>query len=406
VAGLGRMVYSGLMSSYSIYLHIPFCQHRCSYCDFNTYSGFENLIPGYVQALCLEIELAGLSAGKRLPVHTIFFGGGTPSLLSISQLETILETCRTVFELEDQSEITLEANPGTLNRIYLKDLLNLGINRISLGMQSSNYEELCLLERQHNFKETSQSVEWIRKAGFENLSLDLIYGLPLQTLESWQATLEKAIILHPDHFSLYGLTIEHGTPLQNWVGKGMVPEPDPDLAAEMYEVSGERLEKNGYLQYEISNWARSDHNGSLLACRHNLQYWRGLPYLGFGAGAHGFAAGKRTANVLAPDAYIQRCSKGYQQPFPNTPATVEMQVVDKKTEIAEKMMMGLRLTQEGVSASGFEKQFGLQMEDLFRDEIHRLIKASLLEWAGDERDILRLTPRGRLLGNRVFVEFI
>jgi oxygen-independent coproporphyrinogen III oxidase len=400
------MVYSDLMTPYSIYLHIPFCQHRCSYCDFNTYAGLENLIPKYIEALCLEIELAGLSAGERLPAHTLFFGGGTPSLLSISHVENLLDTCAAVFELDESVEITLEVNPGTVSPQYLRDLRTLGVNRISIGMQSSNPVELRLLERQHNFEEVAQSVEWARTAGFTNLSLDLIFGLPHQTLESWQDTLEKALALQPDHFSLYALTLEHGTPLQHWVGRGMVPEPEQDLAAEMYELSAERLELKGYTQYEISNWARSLPDGSLMACRHNLQYWRCLPYLGYGAGAHGFAAGQRTANVLAPAAYIERCLKGIQQPFPKTSATVDLQVVDQKAAIADRMMMGLRLTQEGVPDSEFEQRFGQPLGDFFKPEIERLVGVGLLEWAGEGGDILRLTPRGRLLGNRVFVEFI
>jgi oxygen-independent coproporphyrinogen III oxidase len=395
-----------LMSSYSIYLHIPFCQQRCSYCDFNTYSGLENLVPKYIQALCLEIELVGLAAAERLPIHTIFFGGGTPSLLSITQIEKILAACNSVFKLSGETEITLEANPGTISLEYLKELFSLGINRISLGMQSANNEELKVLERQHNFEDTCRSVDWIRKAGFVNLNLDLIFGLPFQTLENWQVTLRRALDLQPDHFSLYALTLEHGTPLQNWVGKGIVPEPDQDLAAEMYEFSSKSLEDFGYTQYEISNWCRPGAEGRDQACRHNLQYWRGLPYLGFGAGAHGFAAGIRTANVLAPSAFIQRCFEGFQHPFPKSPATIEHRIIDKKTEMAERMMMGLRLTREGISTSEFKERFGLSLSDLYKDEIERLVKLSLLEWAGEENNILRLTTRGRLLGNRVFMEFI
>jgi oxygen-independent coproporphyrinogen III oxidase len=400
------MVYSDLMTPYSVYLHVPFCRHRCSYCDFNTYAGLENLIPQYMQALCLEIELLALSASERLPVHTLFFGGGTPSLLPIPQVNAVLDACKNAFELHEDTEITLEVNPGTVCLEYLEELRSLGVNRLSFGMQSSDYEELRLLEREHSYEDVVQSFNWARNAGFENINLDLIFGLPFQTLESWRESLEKALSLKPDHISLYALSLEHGTPLQNWVAKGMAPEPDPDLAADMYEVSGQRLENSGYFQYEISNWARSQPDGSLIACRHNLQYWRCLPYLGFGAGAHGFAAGVRTANVLAPAAYIQRCLKGIQQPFPKTPATVDAVTVEKNTEIGEMLMMGLRLTFEGVSASDFEARFGICLEDRFRSEINRLMSSGLLEWAGENGDILRLTPKGRLLGNRVFVEFI
>ena len=394
------------MQEHSLYLHIPFCRHRCSYCDFNTYAGLENLIPDYVSALCLEIELLAASAGEKLPVHTVFFGGGTPSLLPASELERILRALESSFHLQPGLELTLEANPGTLNLSYLKTLHGWGFNRLSLGMQSAQPGELHLLERQHSFNDVHKSVHWARAAGFHNISLDLIFGLPFQTLDDWKNTLERALRLRPDHFSLYALTIEHGTPMQSWVAKGMLPEPNPDVAADMYEHSSERLEDAGYYQYEISNWARKNTNGDLLACRHNLQYWRNLPYLGFGAGAHGYARSVRTANVLAPAAYIRRCAHGKLQVFPRTPATAEARQVDRETEIGETMMMGLRLTEEGISNSIFSQRFHATLTDIFAEQIDRLLALELLEWTGEQDEILRLTPRGRLLGNQVFMEFI
>ena len=397
------------MKPASLYLHIPFCTHRCSYCDFNTYAGLENQIPGYVRALRREIDHLGTSAGERLPVHTIFFGGGTPSLLSAAQLAEILEEIARYFTLLPGLEITLEANPGTLSLAYLQALRETGVNRLSLGMQSANPGELRLLERQHDYKDVTQGVHWARQAGFENINLDLIFGLPYQSLQAWQQNLELALGLRPDHFSLYALTLEHGTPMEHWVARGLLSEPDPDLAAEMYEWSGGRLAQAGYRQYEISNWARLDEGGQPLACKHNLQYWRNEPYFGLGAGAHGFAGGVRTANVLSPAAYVQRCasdrSNDNGQPFPRTPATVDVRQIDCETEMGETMMMGLRLTEEGVSRKQFEARFGVSLETAFGKPIRELQRTGLLEWAG-EGDVLRLTPRGRLLGNRVFMEFV
>jgi oxygen-independent coproporphyrinogen III oxidase len=394
------------MSNYSIYLHIPFCVHRCAYCDFNTYAGIENLIPTYVNALCREIDQTVESAGERLPVHTIFFGGGTPSLLPADSMEHILSSIQRAFDLQPGLEVTLEANPGTVSLSYWRDLRSLGVNRLSLGMQSANSEQLRLLERQHGLFDVLQAVDWSRQAGFDNLNLDLIFGIPYQTLEMWQQTLERALSLHPDHLSLYALTLEHGTPMHKWVERGLLPQPDDDLAADMYEAASLRLAECGFVQYEISNWARQDKQGNLLACRHNLQYWRNLPYLGFGAGAHGYAGGVRTVNVSLPAAYIDRCLTGSPHEFPRTSATVEANPIGRQAEIGETMMMGLRLTSEGVSAASFENRFGITLNDKFKNQIERLRKLGLLEWWGDNQDILRLTTRGRLLGNQVFMEFI
>ncbi len=407
------------MVPFSLYLHIPFCRHRCGYCDFNTYAGLEDLIPAYVNALCQEIDFSartiqsspdiGGHPANRLSVHSLFFGGGTPSLLSASQLEQILQAVQDVFGLAGDVEITLEANPGTLSPSYLRELRSLGVNRLSLGVQSANPLELRLLERQHDFSQVIQSVKWARQAGLDNINLDLIFGLPEQALATWQHTLSLALGLAPDHFSLYALTIEHGTPLSHWANRGLVPVPDGDLAAEMYEWAAERLDAAGYQQYEISNWGRRATSGGARVCRHNLQYWRNQPYLGFGAGAHGFAASTRTANVLAPRAYIQRLQEnvGGEAAFPLTPATQNAQNIDRETEIGETMMMGLRLTQEGVSRRAFQARFGQELEAVFAKEIQELIGFGLLEWHGEgETRCLRLTQPGRLLGNQVFYRFI
>lgn len=364
----------------------------------------EARIPAYVDALCQEIAWAGNSSPERLIVHTIFFGGGTPTLLSPEQVNRILDTCRTNFAIPQDVEISMEANPGTVSFDSLSSYREAGVNRLSLGMQSAHPVDLRLLERIHDTYDVIRAVSWARQAGFDNLSLDLIFGLPFQSLERWQQTLETALGLQPEHLSLYALTVEHGTPFQAWARRGLVPLPDDDLAADMYEYASNRLAQAGYRQYEISNWAH-ERNGEFLACRHNLQYWRNLPYLGLGAGAHGYHSGYRTINVAAISAYIERCRIMPAEPFPVGPATIQAEPIDRWTEIQETMMTGLRLTVEGVPEAAFITRFGVSLADVFSAEIDRLIHQELLEWADNPR-ALRLTARGRLLGNAVFRQFV
>ena len=394
------------MQPLSLYLHIPFCTHRCGYCDFNTYAGLEALMPAYVEALIDEAEMLAQAAGQRLPVHTIFFGGGTPSLLPAEDIREILNVLRIAYTLADNVEISLEANPGTLNLEKLQGLKTAGINRLSFGVQSASPEELRLLERQHDFEDVIQAVAWARQAGFDNLNLDWIFGLPGQSLASWQRNLELAISLNPEHLSLYALSIEHGTPFKDLATRGLLPDIDPDLAADMYELAAERLGRAGYSHYEISNWARPGPGGRPLACRHNLQYWFNLPYAGLGAGAHGYLGGQRTANVLSPAAYIQRVKAGKAGPFPRTPATASLQPVDVGREMGETMMMGLRLVEVGVPRKEFHRRFGKRLDEVFGAQIMRLSGLGLLESVNGQRNTVRLTERGRLLGNQVFMEFV
>jgi oxygen-independent coproporphyrinogen-3 oxidase len=387
--------------AYSLYLHIPFCQVRCAYCDFNTYAGLEGLMAPYARALAGEIRQVGQAAGERLPAHTIFFGGGTPSLLPLALLAELFAALREAFALTPDCEITLEANPGTVDGAYLAGLRALGVNRLSFGVQSTHPAELKLLDRLHTFDDVVEAVGLARAAGFNGnsrgLNLDLIFAVPHQTMPMWKANLLRVLALAPDHLSLYALSLEHGTPLRSWVQRGLLPAPDPDLAAEMYGWAAETLAKRGYAQYEISNWARGE------PCRHNLQYWRNEPYLGFGAGAHGCAAGWRYANVLAPAAYIARLEHGHSCEFPFSPATVERTRRTPADEMNETMMLGLRLTGEGVCAEDFQARYGVSLQAQFGRPLRRLAALGLLAW--DETGA-RLTPAGRLLGNRVFREFV
>ncbi len=343
---------------------------------------------------------------EKIPVHTIFFGGGTPSLLSAAEIEVILATIHMNFNLLEGIEVTLEANPGTVSLDYLRTLRNLGVNRLSMGAQSAHPDDLRLLERQHDYFDVIRAVEWARLAGFENLSLDLMFGLPEQPLDRWKNTLNAVIDLKPEHLSLYALGIETGTPFQHWTSRGLIPQPDNDLAADMYEFATSRLAEAGFSQYEISNWARFDRKGTLLACRHNLQYWRGLPYLGFGAGAHGYASGMRTANVLGIAEYIKRVEANPTLTFPAGPAVISATRIDRWTEMEETMMVGLRLTTEGVSLAVFEKRFGVPLRNVFQRQIDELLGYGLVEITQGDQASLRLTERGRLLGNQVFMRFV
>ena len=385
------------------------------------------MIPAYVEALCREIEFIGdvsrperrrSDSERAVEVHTIFFGGGTPSLLSPTQFQSIFKSIRGNFALTDDAEITMEANPGTVSFENLLELRRIGINRISYGVQSANAEELQMLERAHNFFDVIEAVTAARKAGFDNLNLDLIYGLPEQTLSTWQTTVKRILDLHPEHISAYALTLEHGTPFGRWSSRGLLPLPDPDLAADMYEWVSEVLETNGYVQYEISNWARQrasngvghsrdTHDQPAFACRHNLQYWRSLPYLAFGAGAHGYADGYRYSNVLRIKTYIERLTnldvQGSKLQFPLSPATVNHHKQALTDDMSEYMLNNLRLVRAGAADADFKSRFGVGLMDAYGAELEDLIRLGLLE---ENDDAIRLTQRGRLLGNQVFLRFV
>lgn len=391
--------------SLSLYLHIPFCRHRCAYCDFNTYTGLSNLQEAYALALAKEIAQVAslpLADGTRVmsprPVHTIFFGGGTPSLMTIQQLDTILSSVRQNFDLAPNAEITLEANPGTVDLAYLTAIRNLGINRLSFGMQSAIPTELTFLEREHDTDTVIQAVAHARQAGFDNISVDLIYGVPHQTLPSWEKSLDVAIALNLEHISLYCLTIEPGTPMHRWLHQGQFEPPDGDLAADQYELAMERLDPLGFVHYEISNWARPGR-----ACQHNLTYWRNNEYLGLGAGAHGHAAGYRYHNVKQPRVYIRRLNETKPRHYPLTATIAHADRLTQADIINDTLITQLRLLEEGLHLPTFQTTFQTSLYNIHGKTIQQLKDWNLL-FEQDNR--LKLTRPGRFLSNQVFHRFL
>ncbi|MBX7111202.1 MAG: radical SAM family heme chaperone HemW [Dehalococcoidia bacterium] len=387
-------------SDLALYLHIPFCTAKCGYCDFNSYAGLEHLVPDYTPALVRELELWA-PAAREFQVRSVFFGGGTPSLSSIEDLEAIVRGIRAHYAVAQDSEWTLEANPGELTLEHLRGLRAIGLNRLSIGVQSLHDDELQLLDRVHDAARAIEAVEAAREAGFDNLNLDLIFGLIGQPLERWQQTLRRAVALRPEHLSCYALTVEPGTALYYQVAKGQLEPPDPDVVADQYEWTRSFLAEQGYRHYELSNWALPGRE-----CRHNLVYWHAEPYLGVGAGAHSFFAGQRFANVDAPNRYVELVNASYEERQATGGGQLRQihggETPDEALLLSDAMILGLRLM-EGVSTQAFEARFGVTPEAVFGAAIERHLATGLLERAGDR---LRLTSRGQLLANEVFVDLL
>ena len=394
------LFYSDMFTS--LYMHIPFCTSRCGYCDFNTYAGVNSLIPRYVNALCKEVIILSKIDNKPKTVHTIYFGGGTPSLISIEDLQKVLSTIRNEYDVIPDVEITLEANPGSVTADYFDRLKKIGFTRLSLGMQSAHANELALLKRKHDFNLVAQSVHWAVDAGFRHISLDLIFGIPGQTLDSWNRSLDAAINLTIDHLSLYSLTVEEGTPLQRQILDGSIASPDEDLAGEMYELAIKKLPDFGFAQYEISNWSKDPESRS----KHNIQYWQCLPYIGLGAGAHGYFSHYRYENIAGILPYVASIGKFSESSQPRPPAEKEGHSLNLWDEMQEFMMLGLRLTEDGVSRMDFASRFSYSMDDLFKSQIEHLLHLKLIENHPENQDRIRLTAKGIVFGNRVFMEFV
>lgn len=392
--------------NYSLYIHIPFCIQRCHYCDFNTYAGKESLIPDYVDSLVEEIRIVSEYISP-FPLHSIYFGGGTPSLVPVTEYQKLFNALFELTSIAEKCEISLEANPGTVSLPYLTSLRALSFNRISFGIQSTNARDLIRLGRTHTVDDILDAFVFARRTGFHNINLDMINHLPWQDLTAWENSLSRAVALAPEHFSIYSLMIEPGTSLHDWYQRGLMTPQDEDLGADMYEFTIDYLDRAGYEHYEISNWAKRDEENQF-RCMHNMQYWLNQPYIGIGAGAHGYINTIRTENVSGIENYITRMRKRgeFRVGLPETPATIRTTKIDDITQMKDSMWLALRLVKDGVSLDRFERSFGKSVLEVFKEQVEELLHLGLIEWGGLKQSNLKLTRRGLMVANQVFLRFI
>ncbi len=390
-----------------LYIHVPFCKTKCPYCDFNTYQGIESQMGSYLEAVTGELRLWGRSLGHP-QVRTVFFGGGTPSYLPDGDIAAIMEAAGDAFAIASDAEVTIEANPGDLNAEACRGLLWQGVNRLSIGVQSLDNGLLQLLGRRHNADGAIGAFETARDAGFGNVNLDLMYGLPNQSLSQWEDTIARLAVLSPEHISLYALTLEEGTPMRVWADQGKIPEPDPDLAADMYDMARRVLAESSYRRYEISNWAQPGQES-----RHNLIYWRNDPYLGVGPGAHSRLGEYRFWTVLSPRDYASRQDEwrqasdrlwaGFGEQELGEARTVDgWEHIGPDTACAETMFLGLRLL-DGLDLRQASDSVGHDLAARYRAEIVELLALGLLRREGDT---IRLDEEACLIANQVFTRFL
>ncbi|MBC8104108.1 MAG: radical SAM family heme chaperone HemW [Cytophagales bacterium] len=371
-----------------VYVHIPFCVKKCGYCDFNAYSGYRDATKArYVDALCREIE--GRSEA-RTRVATVFFGGGTPTTLAAGDLARVLDTVRRSFAVDPEAEISLEANPSDATLAYLSCLRGSGFNRISFGVQTFDDRLLKTIDRVHNAEDARQAVALAKQAGFDNLSIDLMFGLPRQTLADWDRSLEAAFALVVPHLSMYGLIVEEGTAFWARRERGKLSLPSEKTEAAMFGHALERAAAAGYHRYEVSNYALPGFES-----RHNQIYWRNEDYFGFGAGAASYRGGIRSMNERLPGRYADTVAE-------HGTATVEREALTPEEAMGETMMVGLRLA-EGIDLLAFERRFGVRAEDRYAPQIADLRQAGLLEQSSDR---LSLTQRGLFLASEVMIRFL
>lgn len=366
-----------------LYVHVPFCVSKCAYCDFASYAGRQADISRYVEAVIQEITRRGARAGHP-KADTIFLGGGTPSLLDEGQVTRLLDALFEAFSIEAGAEITCECNPGTLTTPFAEALHKAGGNRLSLGAQAAQARLLRLVGRIHTWEQVIASVEIARQAGFENLNLDLMFGLPSQTVADVRETLCAAMALLPTHLSCYGLMVEEGTPICRAITTGKLTLPEEDVERAMYELARQTLTEHGFHQYELSNFAREGY-----ACRHNIGCWTRVPYLGFGCAAHSFFDECRTMNPSTLEAYLAGEESKTEQ-------------VSQEQARFESMMLGLRMTR-GVKNEDFARMHGMSIREAFGAKLDKPISQGLLEW---HEDALRLTRLGMDLENSVLVELM
>src|SRR5262245_39111609 len=378
-----------------IYIHIPFCATRCHYCNFAT-GGYESeLARRYTAAVREEIGRADVSSEPMMRrvmrrVDTIYFGGGTPTTLNVGQISSLIEACRREFDVAPDSEITAEANPGSISHNYLEELRSAGVNRLSFGVQSFDDGELLMIGRTHSAEEAREAVRTARDAGFANVSIDLIAGLPEQKMETWRRNLEEAFTLAPDHLSVYLLELYKDAPLLHRINRGELRAVDEDLTVAMYFALMDEAERRGFEHYEISNWARPGFES-----RHNLKYWIGAPYWAFGISAAGYDGRLRWSNTRNIHEYLTKIAGG-QSPI------VEGIEVDDDDRQSEDLFLRLR-RKDGVDLDEHLRRFGVDALERYRDEIERLREAGLIE-LGENR--LKISRAGTVLANEVFAAFV
>lgn len=391
-----------------LYIHIPFCARKCAYCDFLSFSSEEREKKNYIHALVEETKTYQ-EISDQYTVNSIFFGGGTPSILSELQITLLMSTIREVFFISDDAEITIESNPGTLNKEKLLTYRTIGINRLSIGLQSTEDKELKLLGRIHTYEQFLQNYTAAREAGFTNINIDLMSALPGQTVESYKESLKQIVDLRPEHISAYSLIIEEGTPFYEWyhtedeersrgeeacrterAAKGKAVLPTEDDERTMYHLTKQMLRDAGYERYEISNYAKPGY-----ACRHNSGYWKRKEYLGIGLGASSLFQGRRYQNVDDIKLYISE-KKTYGSLIGET------EKLSKKAEMEEFMFLGLRLT-DGILMSEFEKQFQTGIRKVYGTVIDKFVEEGLLAVHGDK---LALTEHGLDVSNQIFSAFL
>ncbi|GAK39613.1 oxygen-independent coproporphyrinogen iii oxidase [Paenibacillus sp. TCA20] len=373
----------------AVYIHIPFCTNKCFYCDFNSYVLKDQPVMKYLEALEREMEYTV----KKTPpgeIKTIFVGGGTPTVLKPDEMDYFLRSVRTYFpDWADDIEFSMEANPGTTDLEKLSVMKEGGVNRVSFGVQAFQNELLTGIGRIHNTDDVYRSLENARKAGLTNLSIDLMFGLPNQTVDMLSESVNRALELDLPHYSIYGLKVEENTLFHTLFQKNQLPLPDEDHELQMYKHLMQRMKDAGYIQYEISNFAKPG-----MQSRHNMTYWRNEDYYGLGAGAHGYVGRERHMNVKGVNPYIEKAEQGLPR--------LETAQITREEAMEDFMMVGLRML-DGVSSSRFEAQFGEQIEDIFAGPLHKMVHAGLLDATGDG---YRLSSQGVLYGNEVFAEFI
>ena len=389
-----KQITTNYPKSLAIYIHIPFCYIKCPYCDFNTYSQIENLFNSYTIALLKEIELWSKPLANS-QIQSVFFGGGTPSYLPIKSIKSLMNCIFSSFNLSNNAEITFECNPDDLTSRKLNCLLENDVNRLSIGVQSFNNKLLKILGRNHSATKAQNAIKRSLMSGFTNVNIDLMYGLPTQTINDWIETIDISLNTNPQHISMYCLTLEKGTPMNEWVKSKKLVNPNPDLAAEMYSIAQQKVKLHKFKQYEISNWAQSQKKST-----HNINYWMNGYYIGIGAGAHSHLPEKRFWNINSPKQYTNLLTNNQVKPNIDLlpPVIDKSEYISKELEMAETMILGLRLL-EGIDAYKFESRFKSNPLIKYSSTISDLVNLNLIYI---ENHQIKLTNQGLLLGNEVF----